>query len=43
MVGTGKGGKCVEETGSIQKYLVITMSRKLDMRSLIEKEESAVW
>jgi hypothetical protein len=43
MVGTGKGRKLVEGTGSIQKYLVTTIGRKLDMRLLIEEKELAVW
>jgi hypothetical protein len=34
--------KLGEGTGSVKKYLATTMGRGLDMRSLIEKEESAV-
>ena len=43
MVGTGKGWKHVERTGSVQKYLATAMGRRLDMRSLIKKKESVVW
>ena len=42
MVGTGKGWKHVEGSGSAQKYLATTIGRRLDMRSLIEKKESVV-
>jgi hypothetical protein len=42
MVGTGKGWKLIEGTRNIWKYLATTMGRRLDMRSLIEKKESAV-
>jgi hypothetical protein len=41
--GDGSGRKLGEGTGSVKKYLATTMGRGLDMRSLIEKEELAVW
>ena len=43
MVGTGKGWKHVEGAGGMQKYLVTTMGRRLDMRSLIKKKGPVVW
>jgi hypothetical protein len=42
MVGTERGWKYIEGTGNVWKYLATTMGRRLDMRSLIEKKESAV-
>jgi hypothetical protein len=40
--GDRSGRKLGEGTGSVKKYLAITMGKGLDMRSSIEKEEPAV-
>jgi hypothetical protein len=40
--GDGKGRKPTEGTRSVEKYLVTTMSRKLDMRSLNTRRSPAV-